>query len=250
MSQAKGLVPLCERRTCTSRPCGVEKTWRGESVQGQASQGEGAGKESNRSARKRSLPCCTWHTCKSQCWWAMGGTRGPTPLWCCQAPSPAAAQAASRHRVQALLLEAARTTLGPGSQSHRKVRGKSYTPHQRGQARSRAHRRAPGLRFAPASGRACSFVPGASAQSPPGCSTHTVWRALRRGVLHPGMDTQIALRLWKHNGMGISAFHSPASVVEQNRLSIQACGRARPLYCTLELAFHPPWEGILYCFQC
>lgn len=28
-SQAKGLVPLCERRTCTSSPWGVEKTWEG-----------------------------------------------------------------------------------------------------------------------------------------------------------------------------------------------------------------------------
>lgn len=213
MSQAKGLVPLCERRTCTSRPCGVEKTWGERAHRVRLAREKWLGKSHNQYGRKGSLPCCTWHTCKSQCWWAVGGTRGPTPLWCHLAPSLAAAQVVSQHRVQVLLPAAAQTAPGLGGRSHHKVQGKSYTLHHTGQAQSLARRKAPGLRFAPASGRACSFAQGASARSHQGCSTCMVWRGPRMGVLRLGTDTQIAPRLQKHKGMGISTLHNPATVM-------------------------------------
>lgn len=206
MSQAKGLVPLCERRTCTSRPCGVEKTWAKRVHRVKFAREKGLREGHTQCGREGSLPCCTWHTCKSQCWWAVGGTRGRTPLWYHLAPSPAAAQVVFQHRVQELLPAAAQTAPGPGSWSHRTVPGKSYTRRHRGRARSLGHRRAPGLRSAPASGRACSSAQGAWAQSHPGCSTCRVWRAPRKGVLHLGMDTQISPRLWKHKAWELVGF--------------------------------------------
>lgn len=245
MSQAKGLVPLCERRTCTSRPCGVEKTWGDRAHRVRLTKEKE--KSHNQCGRNRSLPCCTWHICKSQCWWAMGGTIGLTPLWCHLGPSLAAAQAVFRHRVWVVLLVAAQTALGLWSWSHHKVRGKSYTLHCRGQAQSLARRRAPGLRFAPASGRACSFAQGASAQSHPGCSTCTVWRAPRRGVLHLRTDTQIALRLQKQKGMEISALHNPGSITRQSHLSTQTWVQSQNPVLHIMVALSSLMRDMSYC---
>lgn len=247
MSQAKGLVPLCERRTWTSRPCGVEKTWGKRVHTVKFAREKRLGESHTQRGRKGSLPCCTSHTCKSQRWWAVGDTRGQTPLWCHLAPSPAAAQAAFQHRVQELLLAAAQTAPEAGSWSHHRVPGKSYTQHRRGRARSRGRRRAPGLRSAPASGRACSFAQGAGAPSHPGCSTCTAWRAPRKGVLHLGMGTQISPRLWKHKDMGIGVLHDPDTILRQNSLSVQVYVLSLTTVLNFEAVLSSQWEYILYC---
>lgn len=213
MSQAKGLVPLCERRTCTSRPWGVEKTWGESACRGQASQNarKEPGINQDQNCGNRFLPCCTWRTCRSRWWWVRGGIEALPPPWFHLGPSPAAAQAGPLHRGLVLLLRIAQKVLTQGNRSHHRVPGLSHALHCRGQSLSSAHRRGPGLRYAPGLGRACSSAPNASAQSHPGCPMHMVWRVQRMAVPHPERGRQNAQRLWKHKAWSISGVCSTAT---------------------------------------
>lgn len=71
-SQAKGRVPLWERRTCTSSPCGVENTWgQGQSVRPRGAAERELGLGSHGHPPSTSMP---WHR------WALGRRSTGLPI--------------------------------------------------------------------------------------------------------------------------------------------------------------------------